>query len=222
MRNSGAIEGVSSSALVEFLRSRNQASGLLQKLKVTYRPLICPFEDLLPLVAPGCRVFDIGCGQGQFALLLAEFRKPAALGGIEISPSLIRGANALLAGYAETVALDFRVYDGSHFPDAIAGYDTIFMVDVLHHVPRTAQSSFIAALYRVMAPGSRLVLKDIDGAHPLAPANKLHDLVLAGEIGHELSPGHAAQIATRAGFRLASTRRRRMLWYPHYTLVLEK
>lgn len=213
---------VSKRKLIEFLRSRNRASGLVQKLKVVYRPLICPFDDLLAYVSPGSRIFDVGCGQGQFALLLAQFGRPAALGGVEISSALINSANELLAEYAGAIALDFRVYDGADLPASIADYDTVFMVDVLHHVPRRAQQSFLRALHGVMARGSRLILKDINGAHPLVFANKLHDLLLAGEIGHELSPARAARMAAGAGFRIVAESRRRLLWYPHYTLVLEK
>ena len=219
---SGKIAAISKQTLVEFLRSRNRASGLLQKLKMVYRPLICPFDDLLALVAPGSRVFDIGCGQGQFVLLLAEFRKPNALGGVEISPALVLSCKQLLDEYASSIALDFRVYDGTHLPATIADYDTVFMVDVLHHVPRDAQAAFLVALQRVMSPGSRLIIKDIDGASPLVFANKLHDLALAGEIGHELSLQKAIQYASDAGFSVGQTTRRRMLWYPHYTLVLTR
>lgn len=189
---------------------------------MVYRPLICPFGDLLALVAPDSRIFDIGCGQGQFALLLAEFRQPKALGGVEISPALVLSCSQLLDEYASKIPLDFRVYDGRHLPADIADYDTVFMVDVLHHVPRDAQAAFLAALHRVMSPGSRLIIKDIDGASPLVFANKLHDLVIAGEIGHELSLRKALQYASDAGFSVAQTIRRRMLWYPHYTMVLTR
>lgn len=208
--------------LINFLRSRSESAKLVEKLKETYRPLICPYDDLLQLITPGSRLFDVGCGRGQFALLAAEFARPVAIGGIEISEPLVGKAKAHLGKYSGQIQLDFQAYDGIHLPPSISGYDTVFMIDVLHHIPPDAQASFLAALHQRMSPGSRLIIKDIDGASPLVFANKLHDLLLAGEIGHELSPKQTLHYAAQAGFSLQSVSRRRTWWYPHYTLVLTK
>lgn len=212
----------STQTLVEFFRARTPDAGLVDKLKIVYRPLICPFDDLLAYVASNNRVFDLGCGRGQFALLLAEFVKPRAIAGIEISQELIEKAHALLSGYSADIPIDFRSYDGVHIPEFIGEYDVVFMIDVVHHIPRAAQKTFLCNLHQRMAPGSRLIIKDIDAASPLVFANKLHDLVLAGELGHEMTQANMLQSALDAGFTLLGSRERRMLWYPHFTLELQK
>jgi len=212
----------STQTLVDFFRARTPDAGLVDKLKIVYRPLICPFDDLLGYATRDNRVFDLGCGRGQFALLLAEFVKPRAIAGIEISEELIEKARALLSDYDKDIPIDFQSYDGVHIPEFIGGYDVVFLIDVVHHIPRAAQKTFLRNLHRCMAPGSRLIIKDIDAASPLVFANKLHDLLLAGELGHEMTQADLTQAALDAGFSLLGARARRMFWYPHFTLELRK
>lgn len=212
----------STRTLVEFFHARTLNAGPVDKLKSVYRPLICPFDELLGYAARDCRVFDLGCGRGQFALLLAEFAKPRAIAGIEISQGLIEKARSLLRDYAGEIPIDFRSYDGAHIPPFIGEYDLVFMIDVVHHIPRDAQKPFLSNLYRRMAKGSRLILKDIDAASPLVFANKLHDLLLSGEISHELRLEDMLRMVRDAGFSVIGVRRRRMLWYPHFTFELSK
>lgn len=50
--------------------------------------------------------FYIGCGSGQFLLLLSKFTKAMKLGGIEISSTLINNAKDLLI---LKVTLNFRL-----------------------------------------------------------------------------------------------------------------
>ena len=73
------------------------------------------------------------------------------------------------------------MYDGVSFPDAISEFDTVLLVDVLHHVPPDGQDRFLTALAEAMRPGARLVFKDIAADSPLVVFNKLHDRVFAGE-----------------------------------------
>lgn len=69
-----------------------------------------------------------------------------------------------------------------------------------------------------MSVGRRLIMKDIDASSPLVIASKLHDLVFAGEVGHERSRKQLKQMVEAAGFEVVGERSRRMLWYPHFTL----
>jgi hypothetical protein len=93
---------------------------------------------------------------------------------------------------------------------------------VLHHVPEAAQPSFVKEIYTKMAPGARLVLKDIDGASFFVIFNKMHDLLFSHEIGKELSAEKAEEMARQAGFKIMSIFKRRVAVYPHYFLELEK
>lgn len=211
-----------SSDLVDFLKTTNINASLLDKVKIQYRPYICPFDELLEEISTTDRVFDIGCGSGQFALLVAEFAKPLSISGIEIEEKLVKNAKQLLKSYNEQLEINFDLFDGLKIPNSIKNSTIVFMIDVLHHIPEDRQISFLKSLYTQMTPGTKLVLKDINKTHPLSPFNKLHDLVLSGEIGHELSMKKTNEILLNLGFKKIKQSKRLMLLYPHFTLIMEK
>jgi len=213
---------VSNKEIVAFLKSKSAGAGFIDTLKIRYRPLICPFGPLFEFVQPGDRVCDIGCGSGQFALLLNRFTPVKEILGLEISERLVNNAQQLFAAEKDSKPHRFEVYDGKTFPDRLKEYDLLFLVDVLHHVPPAAQQDFLEAVFAKMRPGARFILKDIDGASPFVVFNKLHDMVFSGEIGKERSLRKAAEMASRAGFKITSTFKRLSAVYPHYFLALEK
>ena len=208
--------------LVKFLKSNQVEASLVDHLKMVYRPLICPFDELLKLIEDDSRVFDIGCGAGQFCLLVAEYTRAKAIYGIEVSNHLVKNARNLLRKYSQKADIVFEQYDGVHLPGKIAAYNTVFIIDVLHHMPKKQHIELLKNLYEKMAPKSRLIFKDIDAASPLVYANKLHDLFFSSQIGQEMKMSEAQKILKKIGFRILSTSRKRMLYCPHYTMVLVK
>jgi 2-polyprenyl-3-methyl-5-hydroxy-6-metoxy-1,4-benzoquinol methylase len=215
---------ISTSDLVKFLKSTTVDSGFVDGLKVHYRPLICPFDDLINYVkTTGTKsVFDVGCGSGQFAMLLAEFTNVLKISGIEIDSRLVSNANQLLSRYKNRVQTAFDKYDGMHLPESIADHDVVFLIDVLHHVPKLMQTDFLKQLYMRMSPGSELIIKDINGGSGFVFFNKLHDLVFAGEIGNEWSLDKLTAECKEVGFKIESVTKRQLYVYPHYTVLLKK
>ncbi len=212
---------LTNSDLLNYLKSLNFSSGFIDKLKVYYRPMVCPFIDLIGLVNEGDKVGDIGCGSGQFCLLLSKFAKPASIFGVEIDQRLVENARQLFQKYSH-VPYTFEAFDGIIFPEVIGELDIIFLNDVLHHVPKPAQESFISNLIKAMKPGARLVLKDINGSSLFVYCNKMHDLVFAGEIGNELPYKKAEQLIEKNGMSIIRSTKKRMYVYPHYTIVAKK
>lgn len=209
-------------ALSAFLRQAQPTGTAVDRLKIGYRPYICPFDDLLACIDEGDRVFDVGCGSGQFCLLATAFARPSAVAGVEISARLIENARALFRSKGVAIPADFQVYDGLAFPESVGRADKVFLIDVLHHVPPARQPEFLMRLGQAMRPGATLVLKDIDAASPLVYCNKLHDLVFAREIGCERSGSVLAALLAAAGFEAGAPRSRRMFWYPHVTFIARK
>lgn len=212
---------ISNRDLLQYLKSLDFTAGFVDKLKVYYRPLVCPFVDLIGLLKPGEKIGDVGCGSGQFCLLLAEFAKPSYIFGIEINDRLVENARQLFDRYAH-VPYHFEKFDGVHFPDAIGELDVVFLNDVLHHVPKDSQHQFIKSLLAKMKPGARLIIKDINGASPLVYFNKMHDLVFAGEIGNELPHTTVDKWLGEEGAKVLAFKKQRLYVYPHYTIVAEK
>lgn len=214
-------KSLSNKDLLRYLKSLNFKGGFFDKLKVYYRPMVCPFVELINLVKEGEKVGDIGCGSGQFCLLLAEFAKPSYIFGIEISDRLVDNARQLFQQYSK-VPYDFEKFDGVHFTDKIRDLDVIFLNDVVHHVPKANQHQFINDLIAKMKPGARLIIKDINASSMLVYCNKMHDLVFAGEIGNELPFKTTQSWLEQNNLEILETKKKRMYVYPHYTIVAKK
>lgn len=207
--------------IIRYLKKTYKGAGFIDSLKIKYRSLICPFISLIGKVKPGDKVGDVGCGSGQFLLLVREFAKPSYLFGIEISEKLINNARNLFGSFSgENHA--FSEYDGRNFPETLSEMDTIFLIDVLHHVPKKNQEEFIRSLAGQMKPGARLILKDINAGSPLVYFNKLHDLIFAGEIGKEMSMKRAISLLESNGLTIVEQEKRVMYVYPHYSIVARK
>lgn len=211
---------VTNPAIIRFLKAKFPGAGFIDGLKIKYRSLICPFISLIEMVKPGDKVGDVGCGSGQFLLLLSEFAQPAELFGIEISERLVNNAQRLFSSIP--APHHFERFDGAVFPDKMGEMDIIFLIDVFHHVPKPSQEKFMHDLIAKMKPGARLVLKDINAASPLVLCNKMHDLVFAGEIGNEMSFDKAKKMLSANGLTITQQEKRTMYVYPHYTIVATK
>ena len=213
---------VSNKDLISFLEKTSINSGFVDKLKIKYRPVICPFDDLLKYIADKESLFDVGCGSGQFCLVAANFTGVKKLMGIEISETLVKNAESLSEKYGNNKEFIFKTFDGVNFPDAIADYQLVFLIDVLHHVPADKQISFLQSIYNKMRPGAQLIFKDINAASPFVYCNKMHDIVFAGEIGNEISNNKAKEILTNIGFKIKENFTKRVFVYPHYFIIAEK
>ena len=212
---------VSSSELLDFLKSGEGANLKgLNRLKTVYRPYICPFDQILNLIPPESKVFDIGCGSGSLLSLIDHFCKPEKLGGIEIDDVLVENAKLLLS--SSFVPVSVYKYDGVTIPEEIKEYDIITMIDVFHHIPKSIQLTFFDQLYQKMSTGSVLIYKDIDAKSFFVYANKLHDMVLAGEIGNEWKAKDLAANLKQSGFECSGIIYKQMIVYPHYTIVAKK
>jgi cyclopropane fatty-acyl-phospholipid synthase-like methyltransferase len=196
----------------------------IDRYKIIYRPYITPFVDLLNLIPTESKIFDIGCGNGALLNLIYQTKNPQKIGGVEISKKLVDNANELLSKVVSR-KLEFdqkvhiRQYDGINLEN-LEEYDYILLVDVIHHIPKQHLKNFFALLEQRMRRNATLILKDIDaGKSILVQFNKLHDLIVSGEIGNEISIEKAKENLLQAGFDIKSVTYKRMLWYPHYTII---
>ena len=188
------LNNMTNSEIIKFLTSKTTNAGFVDKLKIKYRPIICPFNDLIDFAKEKKSVFDIGCGSGQFCALIAKFTDVEKIMGIEISNTLIKNANEVNEEFRSHKQIKFEVFDGKNIPDQICEYDLVYMIDVFHHIPPQQQSAFIEQLYQKIRPGAVLVFKDIDAGTPLVICNKIHDMVFAKEVGKEISFNKAKEL----------------------------
>ncbi|WP_298137329.1 bifunctional 2-polyprenyl-6-hydroxyphenol methylase/3-demethylubiquinol 3-O-methyltransferase UbiG [Flavobacterium sp.] len=215
-------EIISQNSISKYLKTKSGNLGIIDKLKVIYRPLICPFDKLLNYVENDDSVFDIGCGSGQFCALVAKFTASENIMGIEISDTLIQNAKNLNQEFISSKSVQFEVFNGFEIPNTIKNYSKIFLIDVLHHVPKKNQFDFLKEIYSKMSNGSVLILKDIDDESLLVYFNKIHDFIFSGEIGFELKSTVAKKLTKEIGFNIIDGFSKRMFVYPHYFLILRK
>ena len=81
---------------------------------------------LLPVLAPGMSVLDVGCGPGTITADLAAIVAPGRVVGVDVSPSVVDEARAA-APDVELVVGDFRELDLGHF-------DVVHAHQVLQHL----------------------------------------------------------------------------------------
>ena len=208
--------------LVRVLRANRPGKelGFVEKLKVSYRPYICPFNELLETIPENAKVFDIGCGSGMFLFLVNKFRNPSQLFGIEIDERLIENAKDLFA--SEKTNASFSVFDGGMIPEQMKEFNYITLIDVLHHVPLEKQQQFLVEIYNKMGNNSTLILKDINSNNPFFVWNKVHDFVFSGEVGHEPNPKKLTEQLKNIGFEIERVNYKMMFLYPHFTLICKK
>jgi ubiquinone/menaquinone biosynthesis C-methylase UbiE len=110
---------------------------------------------------PGEGVLDVGCGTGVLTRLAAEVVGPAGwVVGIDPAPMMIALAweNAALAGKRA----EFRLAAVEHLPFADQTFDAVLASFVMHHLPPEVKRAELQEVYRVLKPGGRLVVVDID------------------------------------------------------------
>jgi 2-polyprenyl-3-methyl-5-hydroxy-6-metoxy-1,4-benzoquinol methylase len=211
-----------SNKYLTYLSDKAKDESFVDRLKIKFRPLIFPMEALLSNLDETDSFFDIGCGSGQFALLVHHFKNVQQISGIEIKEELVKNANALFSKHAPKADAKFVKYDGIHFPETIKNYNKVFLNDVLHHVPKKAQTDFLEKIYDSISDETVFVLKDIDAASPLVYFNKIHDMVFSREIGRELTCEAAKKTLETIGFTILAVEKKRIAVYPHYTIICKK
>ncbi|MEO0474453.1 MAG: class I SAM-dependent methyltransferase [Planctomycetota bacterium] len=187
---------------------------------MTYRPHICPFEALIPLVPRGARVLDVGCGGGLMLSLLAASGRIQSGKGFDTNTSMIDLATRVAEQHDLPLDYETRsVADG--FP---AGhFDAISIIDVMHHIPPSAQAVFLQQAIEQLPPGGMLIYKDMCRQPSWRAAmNRLHDLVLTQQWIHYCPIDTIKQWAVEPGLELELERTYDRLWYGHELVVLSR
>lgn len=105
------------------------------------------------------RILDVGCGFGLFALYFASEAPGREMHGFDYNQHRIEMAQRS----AERLGLGncrFAVADAA--TTAIERpFDAVYMLDILHHIPVEAVSPLIERITRNLAPGGRLLVKEV-------------------------------------------------------------
>lgn len=112
--------------------------------RLTIGPIL---DKLRPLLKPGMRVLEVGCGAG--ALLGALSKMDVECAGIELHTPFVRFIKDDLGieAYAEDVnQVNFE-----------RGFDLVISIDTLDHLPNPLET--LASMRRLLSPGGRVYLE---------------------------------------------------------------
>jgi 2-polyprenyl-3-methyl-5-hydroxy-6-metoxy-1,4-benzoquinol methylase len=123
------------------------------------RPKLLSVMDLL-LPDEG-RILDVGCGFGLFAGYFGQTQPRRRIVGVDPNARRIELARRV----ASSVGLqDARFIAGDVRDAALENegpFDAIYVLDVMHHLPREDQARVLARLRSLLVTGGLLVVKDI-------------------------------------------------------------
>lgn len=186
-----------------------------------WRPSICPFPALLEQVPRGASVLDVGCGGGLLLAFIGATRSPARLVGFDSSEAAIGLALENIERFPSPRPEFHRLDAEAAWPSG--AFDVVSLCDVLHHVPRSAQDVVLRRCAGALAPGGRLIYKDVHPDGLIRPnASRLHDLVIARERISIPRIADVEGVLRSEGLKSVLQRRINVLWYGHELAVFEK
>jgi ubiquinone/menaquinone biosynthesis C-methylase UbiE len=126
---------------------------------------------LIPHLAPGTSILDVGCGPGTITADLARRVAPAAVIGIDLAAGVVAAARDQ---HAQVPNLRFETGDvyALDFPDA--AFDVVYAHQVLQHLSDPVRA--LREMRRVLRPGGTLAVRDSDyAAFVWSPADERLD-----------------------------------------------
>ena len=101
-------------------------------------------------------ILDVGCGLGLLAFYLRERKCAQPVLGLDVDARKIGYGATIAAAHYENVELRFQDVQSAipHFSGNVA------LFDVLHYLPRAAQSALLSHLAGCVAPGGFLMIRD--------------------------------------------------------------
>jgi microcystin synthetase protein McyJ len=105
------------------------------------------------------RVLDIGCGYGACAVAYAERFGPAAIVGVDVTPTRIEHGREYVAQCGLSEVIDLRLGDATALDFADASFDKVLAIECAFHFD--TRRDFLREAGRVLKPGGTLVLTDL-------------------------------------------------------------
>jgi len=173
-------------------------------------------EDLLDEVRGVRRALDVGCGPGQFTILLAEALPDCEVWGIDLAPTMIELARRHAAQSSAAGRLHFEVANAEKLPFPDGRFDAVLSSGSIKHWPDPVAG--LREVYRVLAPGGRAFIGEMNRLAPpeaiAANRARLHHwlfrLIYPRVFAKAMSPDEARGALGRTPFG-APTRERMLL-----------
>jgi SAM-dependent methyltransferase len=168
------------------------------------------------------RALDLGCGFGLFSLYYATIYPGLRLEGLDRNSRRIAMARAA----ARRLGLGNVRYEVGDVMDFRAGeaFDAAYMLDIVHHIPEASVRPLLEQVAKILPPGGRLLIKDVDRR----PAYKrwftfaLDKLMDPGTPVRYWDASELADLLRAVGFNVHRHLMVDILPYPHILYVCER
>ena len=163
-------------------------------------------EVILPYIAEGARVLDLGCGNGRVAKLVARHRRGVAYLGVDSSADLVARCKMQDVGRklqeAEFLVADMVEPDWTRKLTG-ASFDCILLLAVLHHIPgRDVRARILRQARELLAPQGRVIVSTWQFMDNERMHKKIVPWSVLGIDERELEPGDALLNWKRGGVGL--------------------
>jgi len=167
-------------------------------------------------------VLDLGCGFGLFSLFYAITNPGIRIKAVDLDAKRVEAATES----ATRLGLANVTYDASDATEwkTDQEFDAIYMLDLLHHLPRANVPGFLADVTRLLRPSGILIIKDVaDRPRYKMLFTLLLDRLLVGmDPIRYWPPSELMFVLRRLGFEVAMHRMNDILPYPHILYVCRR
>lgn len=194
---------------------------------LTIRWLTCPMTAIAAEIPQAGRVLDLGCGHGFLSLYLAADGPERTVCGVDVDAAKIAEAKRAAADGGGFEHVSFTEVPADWRPPAEPPWDAIVVNDVLYLLGEPGALALLGAAAAAIAPGGRLVVKEIDTKpwwkYRLAIAQELAATrlakVTAGDHVAFCSPASIVATMEAAGLTVRERRVDRGYPHPHHLFV---
>jgi SAM-dependent methyltransferase len=168
------------------------------------------------------RVLDLGCGFGLFSLYYASVYPELLLEGLDRDPRRI----AMARSAGRKLGLSNVRYEVGDVMDFRGGgsFDAAYMLDIVHHIPEEAVRPLLEQVAKILPPGGRLLIKDVD-RRPFYKRWFTHALDKVMDPGAAVrywDPEELGRLLQDVGFTVHRHLMVDILPYPHVLYVCER
>ena len=180
-----------------------------KKIYFKIRSLILPIDDILKWIPLNAGILDLGCGKGILANYIKNF-------------NFYLGVD-LVVPWSHDTKIKFKKSNCIIFiENDISKYNTFLIIDLLHHIPKKFQKSFLNNLTSKMKSENILIIKDINPINLFTKlCNAFHDLLISKQIIRYFNFSHFEENIT-SDLIIKKKYFKRIFIYDHYFLILKK
>ncbi len=158
-------------------------------------------------INPGDKVLDVGCGTGDLTLEAKKLAGPSGeVHGIDASPNMIRQAGRKASRNGVNVTFKIGLIEHIEFPEN--QFDVVLSSLMMHHLPDDLKREGLAEIYRVLKPGGRLLIVDMQATSGGSLGQRFSDFMITMHGGHTTMQENVTNqipFVEAAGFSIAET-----------------